>query len=518
MFAMPTIWSILQLACLVCFITVAGLTIRWVVRRSLLLGGILITGTVVHVAVAALLFSISWLDLPVLRGLHTGDGFWALAPDARMYFDTAAKASEQGLHAIPYGSASPSFVSTIAVWMDLIGVNPASPLVFNLFLYVITCGLIVRFGVSSDDGAPATAAVWPLAALSFSPTLLFCSAQVLKDLMFACLTVGVALSARELLTRLDRQSARSSLAAIAGGIIGLFVGVYAIAGIRAYYAVFIWLSLALTFGLFVFRRRRVELTRYLGVTAGTLAVLWMAFMLGAGAYYKYYQDVAVGSVNMVTGGVLSSTLNRLSQIGGPAAGTAAPAPSAGQAVDSLREGFVLSAGQTNLYRRPAPGSAVPGSPAASADSAGPSWVDRLMDRASAVALGVTAMFVPISLLQAMSIVDIEGGRGFLYVTDLDTIFIDATILGIGLLLYRERRALRHRQVYLCFCLVIAILSTVLLAYVVTNLGTLFRLRLIALVPFWMAPLSISSTASRVGVEVETPVTREAPRDPALSPV
>jgi SSS family solute:Na+ symporter len=60
---------------------------------------------------------------------------------------------------------------------------------------------------------------------------------------------------------LRRASALEALAAIAGGIIGLFIGVFVIAGIRAYYAVFIWMSLALTFAVFLFGRRRVELTR-----------------------------------------------------------------------------------------------------------------------------------------------------------------------------------------------------------------------------------------------------------------
>jgi hypothetical protein len=523
---MPIFWTILQIAWIVAFIAIGFFTIRFIVRRSRLLGGIVIAGTAIHLIVGALLFSISWLDMPLLRGLHTGDGFWVLAPDARMYFNSAAKASMQGLHAIPYGSASPTFVSTIAVWMDLIGVSPASPLLFNLIAFVLTCGLIVRFGTSGEDAAPPAAVTWPLVTLSFSPTLLFCSTQVLKDLMFACLVAVIALSARELLTRLDRQRLRPSPAALAGGVIGLFAGVYVISGIRAYYAVFIWLSLAATLGLFLFRQRRAHIKRYLGLASLTLATLWLAFMLGAGAYYSYYHNVAMGSINMVTGGVMSSALERLSKLrvpGSAGGATGATNVAAGQAVDSLREGFVLSAGQTNLIRRPAaPRPTVPQDPKGPkkpVEDTGPSRWDKLMDRVYGVTLGLVAMFVPLSLLQALSIVDIQGGRGFLYVTDIDTLFIDASILGITWLLYRERRALQHRQVYLCFCLVVAALSAVLLAYVVTNLGTLFRLRLIAMVPFWMAPLAIARvTDGTAAVAEEAAVSRETPRDPALSPV
>jgi hypothetical protein len=513
---MHMVWMILQIACIAAFLAIAYRTILFITRRSRLLGGIVITGTVVHAVVAALLFSISWLDLPLLRGMHSGDGFWTLAPDARLYFNSAAKAAEQGLHTIPYGGASPAFVGTMAVWMDLVGISPASPLLFNLIAFVITCGLIVRFAGVGDNGAPASAVVWPLAAMSFSPTLLFCSTQVLKDVMFACLIAVVALSARELLTRLDHNGQRRGIVpAIAGAVIGLWIGVYVIAGIRAYYAVFIWLSLGATLGLFAFRQSRAELRRYIAVASLTLGVLWIAFMTGAGPYYSYYHNVAVGSVNTMTGGAMSKMIDRLSKMGSSAPGSqTAGNVGAGQAVDSLREGFVLSAGQTNLIRRP------PGAPteADQKGQTGPSRWAKLMQRASGVAMGVTAMFVPISLLNAVGLADIQGGRGFLYITDLDTLFIDATVIGILLLLYRERRAVNQHQIYLVFCLAMAVLSTLLLAYVVTNLGTLFRLRLIALVPLWMAPLAITHVKVSAAVIAENPVTREAPRDPALSPV
>jgi hypothetical protein len=121
-----------------------------------------------------------------------------------------------------------------------------------------------------------------------------------------------------------------------------------------------------------------------------------------------------------------------------------------------------------------------------------------------------AMFVPTTLLQALSIIDIQGGRGFLYVTDVDTLFINFSIIGIGWLMIRERRQLRHRQVYLFFCLTIFLLSTLLLAYVVTNLGTLFRLRLIAMVPFWMAPLAIARAPELLTVTAPEPTPETQP--------
>ena len=43
---------------------------------------------------------------------------------------------------------------------------------------------------------------------------------------------------------------------------------------------------------------------------------------------------------------------------------------------------------------------------------------------------------------------------------------------------------------------LAVLSAVVVAYVVTNFGTLFRLRLLAAVPAWLAPLALTFEPSR----------------------
>ena len=112
-------------------------------------------------------------------------------------------------------------------------------------------------------------------------------------------------------------------------------------------------------------------------------------------------------------------------------------------------------------------------------------------------VGLAAMLVPVSLLKAAHIVDIAGGRGLLLVTDLDTLFLDATVIAAIWLLIRERRALGHDRAYLGVCLVMFVLVTPMLAYVVTNLGMLVRLRVIAFLPLWMATLAISSAGAAI---------------------
>jgi hypothetical protein len=60
----------------------------------------------------------------------------------------------------------------------------------------------------------------------------------------------------------------------------------------------------------------------------------------------------------------------------------------------------------------------------------------------------------------------------------------------------RRRALEGAALsYVVFCAVLAMTTILLMAYVVTNYGTLFRLRLFPLMVLWMIPLAVSSTGS-----------------------
>jgi hypothetical protein len=115
-----------------------------------------------------------------------------------------------------------------------------------------------------------------------------------------------------------------------------------------------------------------------------------------------------------------------------------------------------------------------------------------------LATGLAAMFVPLSILKALSVVAFPGGRGLLLVADLDTVFLDLSLLAIGTLIVRKRAVMATPVSSLLFTLAVAGISTILLAYVVTNFGTLFRLRLLAAVPAWMAPVAFRSrpTADR----------------------
>src|SRR5262245_19301191 len=99
---------------------------RWLRRQSPLYAWIVAAGLLVRAALTAALFWTSYLDLPILRHLHSGDGFWTLAIDARLYYDSAFRAARDGLDTVTRGSESPAYVKTLALWMRAVGVAPIS--------------------------------------------------------------------------------------------------------------------------------------------------------------------------------------------------------------------------------------------------------------------------------------------------------------------------------------------------------------------------------------------------------
>ena len=143
---------------------------------------------------------------------------------------------------------------------------------------------------------------------------------------------------------------------------------------------------------------------------------------------------------------------------------------------------------------------------------------------TAVAVGLGLIFVPVSLLKALSIVDFTGGRGLLTITDADTLFMDLTIVAVLALLVRRRSAVRGQLPYVGFAAILAVAAALLMAYIVTNFGTLFRLRLLVAAPLWMLPLALSTRMSRrpdttvsasdVSSRTDDPVARLAARTQA----
>jgi hypothetical protein len=62
------------------------------------------------------------------------------------------------------------------------------------------------------------------------------------------------------------------------------------------------------------------------------------------------------------------------------------------------------------------------------------------------------------------------------------------------LLWKRRRAIGDRLPFVLFVLILATTTAMLLGYVVTNYGTLWRLRAMVAVPLWVLVVALSPRA------------------------
>jgi hypothetical protein len=198
--------------------------------------------------------------------------------------------------------------------------------------------------------------------------------------------------------------------------------------------------------------------------------LWCAFAAGADAYYPYYRNLIARATGINLSLPAFTWPGESSLVSGPP-----DVQELGSALNTARTAFIASGGGTNLVR--APGQAV---------------ID--------LAVGLAATYIPISILRATSAVTFDGGRGLLAITDLDTLFLDAALVIVGIVIFQSRAIARENLAALVFIVCLAAISSVMLAYVVTNFGTLFRLRLMVATPAWLAPLALTLAAGHTGVE------------------
>ena len=451
---------------------------RYITRVSRVLGAIVWIGIVLRLVAGLGLLGASYLDVAPLRGLHTGDGFWSIAPDARVYFELARKAADSNALSIAPGSPSPSFIFSLGVWFALLGAHQITVVLFNIVCYVVAC-LAIAVGLRhKPEETLLPGRGWTLGgtliitSLTFSPVLLLTTTQTLKDPFFGMLIVVGCVGALTTLNWLAR-GATDRMAGLLGGLLTVMVSVCGAAGTRAYYPLFMWGAYAIAVGVVVALLPRPQRLTAVAVGITVLGLIWLSFRVGAGPYYDDYEALLRSSLSLP-----------------PAAGHAA-APShglgdIGETVIHFRNGFVRSAGRTNL--------------AHGFSSTG------VFNMLGDLGLGLSAMFIPMGLLQALSIVDFDGSsRSFLVViADLDTLFLDVMLIAVAVLLAKNRRILKQNPVGTVFLVVLACMVGGLLAYVVTNFGTLFRLRLLAIVPAWLLPLAVSHFDPAHGLDqVET---------------
>jgi hypothetical protein len=114
----------------------------------------------------------------------------------------------------------------------------------------------------------------------------------------------------------------------------------------------------------------------------------------------------------------------------------------------------------------------------------------MADRIRTTLIGLAVVFVPINLVKLIVGFDFAGGRGLLSVSDLDTIVMDCGLVLAVLFLWRRRAAIGERVPVVVFSSVFSITTAVLLGYVVTNFGTLWRMRPMVAVPILLAAVAL----------------------------
>ena len=475
---------------------------RWIRRRSEALGAVFAFGILARVGIGLALFWISYLDLPIARSLQTGGGFWHGAADARGYYELAAAAIDPGTPIDPL-VPSPFFVRLLAVWMSIVGVSPASALFLNVCLYVVLVLAIVGCFSLANQWRLDLPCIVGVAAYSFSPVNVIHGTQPLKDALFCTLTAVACLGVLGLRGLIYGVSPRATPRAFAAGLGALAAATFGIAGIRWYDALILLASLAMMLAIFAVRGRTTRLPSYLIKSAATLMIVWLAFWAGAGPY--------------------SGVLGRYVEDG--------PAQFAGM-IELARTGFLMSGGGTNIvialrddaaegqahvarlarrqrdtaYQREPPPKESRGRPAAPPsnleeirtvqNSAARAIPIYLAEQVKVVAIGLATIVVPISLLRAFSVMDITGGRGLLAVVDLDTMFQDAAIVLVLGMLWRRRGTIGDRLPLVVFGVIFSVTTAVLLGYVVTNFGTLWRLRLLVAAPLWVLVVALSPRVGR----------------------
>lgn len=474
-------------------------------------------GLLTRALLGCALFWTSWLELPVARSVQLGGGYWEFALDADDYVHLARDAASQGLDGIAgYDRlvSSVSFVQVLALAQLLWGEAPSAGLMLNCLMFLGGALLLRRW---MDELGPAGRApgLLSLAVVALQPSWVLWATQPLKDALFLFLVIVWFHAARRLLGSLRGAGVPAAL----GWALPLALAAYLMAGLRGYCAVMLWVALGaiLVLGLL---RSRLELRRRLSAAA-VCALLW----------------VALSQVIAWSGGPLlpAYVLAVLRPWGTEVEGTSGSTPV--QAVATARVGFVGSGGNTQIHSprsaerdrppgtRPSARERVPVAPAApmapppreerpsgavpAATPGSLSTPRELVDAApttapveparppealsiESLAAGLSAIFLPRVVGRALRLYDAGGSASSWLLAEVDTVCLLAAVACSGWLTFRAVRRQRRLTALAVGTLLFGLTLAVLLALVVTNFGTLFRLREMVLLPLALTPLAATA--------------------------
>jgi len=433
------------------------LAIRKLLRNGNAPAAILAAGVFVRAIGGQLAFWISYLELPVGRGLQLGRGLWFYASDGQGYFNHAVVGAERGLGAIfslDPSVISPGFTQVLALFAYLFGSVVSTALLLNLAAYLGTCAIVIA--LAGQQKRLATIAV---AAISFSPSSILWSTQPLKDVFFLFLFAAFAGVVAMWIKAWHREE-RPFVRAVLMTLLMLAV-LCTIAAIRWYFALALLLISAPVLAAASLRTR---------MPLRALALL-----------VAMYAVVLAGAI-AVAGPFFPARISKL--ILSPDLATVARAPGAfADTLKGVRFAFDRQPGNTQIE----PGPAVSGMPAARFVS------------------GSAVFVLPRLVTRPAGLADMKGGRGLWLFADVDTIFFDVFLLIAIVALVRAK----WRNPLLWLVAGITLFFAAAFVYSIGNFGALFRYRsmiflgvvLIPVVAAWPYPAFLKLPARLDGVAV-----------------
>lgn len=457
---------------------------RWTGR--LVTGGLLL-----RVALGLALFWLSYLPIPITPGLEDDNGIWFFAKDGSGYFRAAWELAESGPTSIatyPSDYAATFFVKILA--SSILALGNAAPvgLIVNLFAYLLTC-----LALLSILPARSTATTAAIGALSFSPSLILWTLQPLKDVVFLCLIASFVAVAFAWQKQWRPMGERASTWRRVGSGAGLVALLYGVAGIRWYFALLLLLA---SIPFFALSWLRVREWRLLLASMLVLAGFVAAFFVGGGAYVPApLWEVLRGSSRR---GLVDLPLSMRDEI------------------LNARIGFKKTPGNTDIHtpeevsaaslsaqNRPPP-TAVPAQVSDDESAGGARFRDASMSaksvsaHASQLMVGLSAMVLPRFAGEALGIFQVGGSRGLWLFAEGDTLFFDAVVLLAFMALTRAVRNGGWRSPVLVLVVFTTAAIGAMLAYTITNFGTLFRHRGMVFIGLVMIPIIVAADGTRRG--------------------
>ena len=426
-------------------------------RTSRIIAG----GFLVRAFLGQALFWISYLHLPFARSLQVGNGFWFFAIDGADYLWMGEAVASGGLESILFLDPhlpSRFFLRLVALFVAVFGEVASVAILINCASYVLASLALARMG--KDDVV--------MAAIAFGPAAVLFASQLLKDTFFALLIVLMFAALRwwQELWRSGGTAARFLACAAA-----LTALIYALAGIRWYFAMIVWGSSAIFLALVTWGARR----RRLAVVANVLLFVVLS------------QAVRVGAPDMPP---------LIARVLAPATALRWRPTAATTVVRSARRGFDRTPGSTTIESGRLLQSSESAPPPATA-TAPSARVPQTF--ASRLITGFSATFLPRFIAQPLGLVQVGGGRGFWWFADVDTIVLDLVLLYAALTCARALRSRGARATPLFVQTILVFVCTAgPMIYTVNNFGTLFRLRQMLFVVAAIAPLTLRHSAAGPG--------------------